>query len=357
MSSLPRYDRRRARIYRRRRLTAAAAAVVVAGGLVAVVLAVQPSGGSPPGTSSANPAVTPAATGSGGPSRPAGPRSLHLTVALARYDLPSPLSREVVLGSGQALEVLGGLDGADVSQTEVYDLDPGTGAVTLQGQLAQPLHDAAGVVLAGRPVLFGGGAATSVAAVEEFSAGAGQIVGELPQPRSDLAAVRIGATAYVLGGYTGGAYLPSVLATTDGVTYRAVAQLPVTVRYAAVAVLGGDIWVFGGEHDGASTGVIQRVNPAAGTAAVVGEMPVPLAGSSALVLNGAIYIAGGESPGGPVAQVARFDPATMSLLPAAVLPGPVAYAGSAVVGATGYLLGGETPGTVGTVLTLRVSAD
>ncbi|MHB8340461.1 MAG: Kelch repeat-containing protein [Mycobacteriales bacterium] len=340
-----------ARVYRRRRFTAAVAAAVVVVGVVAVALAAGSSSSSPPGSRGAAGATASRAATSPVPS-PLG----HLTVASAPYHLPSPLSREVVLASGGALEILGGLNGADVSQTSVYQLDPSTGRVSQLGQLAEPLHDAAGVELDGRPVLFGGGAATSVATVEAFTAGTGQLIGQLPEPRSDLAAVRIGATAYVLGGYTGLSAPTSVLATTDGITFRTVARLPLAVRYPAVAVLGGNIWVFGGEHDGVITGVIQRVDPAAGTAQVVGDLPVPLAGSSALVIGGVVYLAGGQSTAGAVANVARFDPATTTFVRAASLPGPVAYAGSVVIAGTGYLLGGETPSTVDTVLTLQISA-
>jgi hypothetical protein len=59
-----------------------------------------------------------------------------------------------------------------------------------------------------------------------------------------------------------------VLATTNGHTFMAVARLPVPVRYPAVAALGGQIFVFGGQaatgaHAGTPTDVIQAVAPPA----------------------------------------------------------------------------------------------
>ena len=49
-----------------------------------------------------------------------------------------------------------------------------------------------------------GGANDGVDAVQSVApTGPATIVGHLPQPRSDLAAVKIGATVYLVGGYDG----------------------------------------------------------------------------------------------------------------------------------------------------------
>ena len=77
-----------------------------------------------------------------------------------------------------------------------------------------------------------------------------------------------GGTTYLLGGYDGTAYDATVLATTDGRRFTVAARLAVPVRYPAVAVLGGQIWVFGGQTSHGTTNDIQRISlPGAGPGA------------------------------------------------------------------------------------------
>jgi hypothetical protein len=171
------------------------------------------------------------------------------------------------------------------------------------------------------------------------------------------------------------------LAAADGPAYRTVATLPVPVRDPAVAALGGRIYVFGGlartgPHAGSPVSVIQAVDPARRTAAVVGHLPVPLAGAAAVAVDGELFVAGGESSaaGRPVAGVGTtqlagqptaragtsdaasptrtdsaiwaFDPASRRLLAAGRLQVPVAYAGVVSVGATAWIVGGESDGAL-----------
>jgi hypothetical protein len=67
-------------------------------------------------------------------------------------------------------------------------------------------------------------------------------MGTLPQPRPDLAVATISnnirghvsTTDYVVGGYDGTRYRPSVLATMNGKRFVSAGTLPVPVRYPAV---------------------------------------------------------------------------------------------------------------------------
>ncbi|MBO0775528.1 MAG: hypothetical protein J2P34_04390, partial [Actinobacteria bacterium] len=278
-----------------------------------------------------------------------------LEVIPAAYQLPSGISREVVLASGRRLLIAGGLTPDAASTAAVRTLDPVTGRTRPVAALTAPTHDAAGAVLGGRAYLFGGGDQTSVAAVQALP-GRGQVTvaGQLPRPRSDLSAVTIGRTGYLLGGYDGARYDASVLATTDGRHFRQVARLPVPVRYGAVAAADGQIWVFGGQRQAGITSVIQRVSPATGKASVAGHLPRPVTGAAAITLGGTIYIAGGQAAGRQAGGTASasatlttsrsvlgFDPARKTVALAGRLPVPVANAGAAVLGGTGYLIGGN----------------
>lgn len=274
----------------------------------------------------------------------------------ARWLLPNPISRLVALPDGAGALLAGGLDAADTSSRFIYHLDLATGRLRRIGTLAQPVHDAAGVRLGSGVVLFGGGAASSTAAVQRIGgSGSALDVGHLPQPRSDLSAVAIGGRAFVLGGYTGSSQPASVLETTDGTRFRVVARLPVPVRYGAVAAVGTTIWVFGGSHDGHPVRDIQRIDTRTGTARVVGKLPVPLSDAAAMVVAGEVLLAGGRTSSGHVTDaVYTFNAVRAVVRLVGHLAAPVADAGSAVVAGTGYLIGGENGVTLAVVQTLTV---
>ena len=222
-------------------------------------------------------------------------------------------------------------------------------------------------------------------ALATASAVTGTSSGQLPQPRSDLATVTVPsaaggharATSYVVGGYDGTTYLPGVLATTDGTHFTSVASLPVPVRYPAVAADGGVLYAFGGQIQATGTAVaatddIQMIDPATHKATVVGHLPQPLYGASAFLIGGTLYVAGGQVPGGAtLTQIDAFVPATGKVLDAGLLPQADAFAGYTTVagpkGDIGYMVGGEVAaqsgtlqagvasGTLQTVLSLRLS--
>jgi outer membrane protein assembly factor BamB len=297
----------------------------------------------------------------------------------------APISREVAVpGPGGRLTVLGGLAGG-TSTNAIDELNTSTGAASHVGSLGAAVHDAAAGVAGGRALVLGGGSTDTVGTVQAFALhgqGASRTVhsGSLPAPRSDSAAVTIGAATYVVGGFDGTRADPAVLSTTDGRTFATVANLPVPVRYPAAAAIGGQIFVFGGQaisgrRAGAPVDTIQVVNPARHTAAVIGHAPGPLAGAAAMTVGGELFVAGGEStatqrqvpgagtaqlgPGEPsagtggesssaststVSAVWAFDPATIRMLPAGRLQVPVSHAGVAVSGSTAWIIGGESNG-------------
>ena len=297
--------------------------------------------------------------------------------------MAGPLSREVVTaGSPGQLIVLGGLSASDTSTNGVYAVSTATGAVRRIGALPVAVHDAAVAVSGQRALVFGGGSAASVGTVQSFplaGGGAATDIGNLPAPRSDAQAATIGATTYIVGGFDGSKPDASVVATTNGQTYRIIATLPVPVRYAAVAALGGRIYAFGGEavtgpHAGTPVNVIQVVDPARRTASIVGNLPEALAGAAAVTVDGELFVAGGESPaatkptpglgttqltGQPIANAGSegpssptrtvstiwaYDPATGRLLAAGRLQVPVSNAGVAADGSIAWIVGGESNG-------------
>jgi hypothetical protein len=369
--------------------TAAAAAASVA--LLAAACTAGGGGGKPGNSPGTHPPGThpPEANQ---PGRQAGAVSLQITPA--PYQLPVRISREVVLARGPDLLIAGGLATRSAPTAAVRVLNPVTGAAARAGRLAAPTHDAAGVMLGGHALIFGGGQPGSVATVQAISAGRVTMPGRLPSPRSGLTAVAVDGTAYLLGGYDGARYATDVLATRDGRRFTVVARLPVPVRYPAVAALGRQIWVFGGQTRAGITSDIQRItlpstspastgpastdhtgaSQARGSAAVAGHLPRPMTAGSAFALSGTLYVAGGQvaplagagqATASPSARLATSDlvlsyrPGQPGTRVAGRLPVPVANAGVATSGGTAFLIGGDNGvHRVPTVTRLRlVTAD
>jgi len=296
-----------------------------------------------------------------------GARVPAVAANLLSWQLNSPLSRSVVLpGAGQSLVVAGGLETAGASDEGIYDVNAASGAPTQVGDLLAPLHDAAGVVLGGKGYVFGGATTTPLTTVQVLpSLGGGAqstapatMLGPLPQPRADAAAVTIGDVAYVIGGYNGVSADPEVLATSDGSHFSTVAELRVPVRYPAVAALDGRIYIFGGEavagsDAGDPVATVQMIDPSSGQATVVGSLPEPVSGAAAATLGGVVYVAGGETTSSAGATPAAIKtvwawlPSQQRAVVAGHLVVAVAYAGATVIGSQAWLVGGESgPGVL-----------
>ena len=279
--------------------------------------------------------------------------SATLQITTAPWQLPAARAREVVLAADRALLVIGGLDPSGSSTARVWRVALPRGVTTRLAVLPQAFHDSAGAVIDQDVYVFGGGNATELSTVQRYRSGAGNVVGQMPQARSDLVAAEVNGTAYVLGGFDGAHSVASVLATTDGATFRTVTQLPQTVRYPAVAVLDGRIWLFGGTHEGVEVTTIQRFDPATGDVVMAGQLPTPLSDASAVVLGGRILILGGRNRAQILDTVMRFDPASGRTSIVGRLPYPVADAGAAVVDGVGYLVGGEGPAKTASSVIVR----
>jgi len=267
---------------------------------------------------------------------------VRAVAAKAGWQLSSALSRAVAFADGNGIIVAGGLDRGQNTVSTVVRFDVAGGAATSFGSLTVPAHDAAGGVVAGQRFVFGGGAQHVSDVVQALqSGGPSRVVGHLPQPRADLAAVTIGANVYLIGGYDGTNATRAVLATSDGVLFHEVAQLPVGVRYPAVAALGDKVFVFGGELDGAESSVVQEIDVRRGSARVIGQLPSPRTEASAVRLGGSIYVVGGLAGGSASTDVLRFDPNTTRFSFDGQLPGPIADSAAVTIGTSAYLVGGE----------------
>jgi N-acetylneuraminic acid mutarotase len=271
------------------------------------------------------------------------------------------VQREVAVADGGDVLVAGGLDSSGSSTDGVYRVSPDAGTVAHVGTVTQAFHDAAAAMVGSRLVVFGGGPSSGTDVVQAFP---GSVIGHLPTVASDLEAVTAGGQIVVVGGYDGSNYLTSVLATEDGVTFRRVADLPVGLRYAAVAAPGShSVIVAGGLSTAGPVATILRVTLPGGKVTTIGSLPRPLAHEAAVAMGGAVFVLGGEDASGQtVRTVERIDPRTGAVRMAHPLPGTVADAAAVALGPDRALLIGGRRGPQGadvplsTVLSLRLSA-
>jgi hypothetical protein len=254
---------------------------------------------------------------------------------------------------GSEILLCGGLTSTGTTTGSIVSIDPGSSRASGSGTLATPVHDAAGAVLGGSGFLFGGGSVYAGAVVERIgSAGDATAIGHLPAVRADLAAVLVDGEIVVVGGGTPARPDDRVLATTDGRHFRTVATLIVGVRYPAVAVVGGMVYVIGGSTLSADTDLIQAVDPLTGVVRIVGHLAHRLSHASAFVLGGTLLIAGGRVAGRAQDRLWQLDIASGIVTSAGQLPYPVSDAAMAVIAGTGYLIGGEGVGPLASIITI-----
>jgi hypothetical protein len=271
-----------------------------------------------------------------------------LHIVPATWTLPVPLSREVLLTDGHQLVGLGGLNAAKVSSPGVFTIDPASGKAAPFGTLNPAVHDAAGAFLNGKYVVFAGGTGatppiTNIVQAVPGGGGTAQNIGTLPQPRADLAAAVVDNTAYVVAGsQETQSFFPSVLASTDGATWRTAGTISTPVRYPAVTAVGGAVYIIGGvTSSGADTTAVQRYDPKTGTTTVIAQLPAATSHASAVALGTSIYVLGGFVNNTVSNQVVRVDLGTGAVSQAGTLPAPLSDAAVTTIGPLAYLAGGQ----------------
>lgn len=284
-----------------------------------------------PPTETTSPVDTPVSTGSA---------AQPLKVSTLTLHLPTAVSRAVAFSDGNVLLLAGGLTPSGTTAT-VLRIDVAGASITIDGSLAKAVHDTGGAVLAGSPIVFGGGNVVPETVVQRYEGGHGTVLGQLPRARADLVAVDVAGTAFVIGGGTPSRLDRAVLATTDGAHFGTVATLLEGVRYPAVATMGGSIIVVGGTDGVHDLADIQAIDPSTSAVRIIGELPHGLSHAAAIVVSGRLLIAGGRARGVAQDTIWEVDPASGAVRAVGHLPKAVSDMAAVVVGDVGYLIGGE----------------
>jgi N-acetylneuraminic acid mutarotase len=263
-----------------------------------------------------------------------------------------------VVSPGRFL-LLGGIDEAESSLASILDAD-GSHVRTI-GTLPAALHDACASFVDGAAYLFGGGVVSSFAQITRISAaGATQPAGQLPTPASDVACATIGATTYIVGGYTGVTPLRTILAWHPGALARVAGLLPEPLRYAALAAVDGQLVIAGGTSGDTANRDIYRFDPTTRKLTIIGVLPRPLTHAAAAALNGTVFVFGGRGSS-PTSQTRRILAITESGNVEQVGVLPLALSDLAAVPLDGHIViagGRDEAGRVhNAILTATVTPD
>ena len=295
---------------------------------------------------------------SSGPS-PTGVTTVKLVAA--PHQLPAPVQRAVAVNDGKQILIAGGLDANGTSTNGVFAYSAQTGHIAQVGTVPQAFHDAAGEMIGKDLFVFGGGSTESSDAVQSFdpATGKGTVRGHLPMALSDLTGATIGRTVYLVGGWNGASPQPTVWSTTDGMDFTKVATLPAGVRYPAVAAVGSNLVVAGGElANGTETTRVSLVDTTTGHVSALTKLPEPIGHAMAFTSGGTVYVAGGrDDVGTALDTVIAIDPSSGKLSAAPKMP--TALSDSAVAttadGPT-VLIGGAALAATRTILETRIIA-
>lgn len=249
----------------------------------------------------------------------------------------------VPASTGVGIVVLGGLDQAGASLDAIQQFAATKASVL--GHLPSAVRSAGAVRIGSTAYILGGVGSPGGAAILSFAGGLGAApkqVAALPRPVSDAAVAGLDGGAFVLGGFTGQQPTAAVYSWAPGGAVHPTAHLPSRLLYAAAVAVDHQVIIVGGLVNGTPTRAILSFDPVLHAVKTIGELPVPLARAAAGVIGGEVFVVGGRV-NGPTSQtraIYRVDPATGTASYAGALPVPLSDAAIASTGGRLLVAGG-----------------
>ena len=281
--------------------------------------------------------------------------------SLMSIKLPNATSRSAAVPDGKGgFYVLGGLDVRRAPTSTIVRVDLTTNTATVVGALTQPVQNHSAVALGDKVFLYGGGERAALRDIQEYTGNdKATVAGQLAVGRYGLASIVAGGRIVIVGGSDGTADQTDVLASADGITFTTIGQLPVGLRFPAVASLNNKVYVLGGEVDNKPVNTVYVIDLANGHVTESSKLQSPVSHAAAFVVNGGIFFAGGKTDKGLTDYIWRFDPAATppTFLFAGTLPRPISDAAVTTIGTKVFLAGGEAPSFVQDVVVLTPITD
>ncbi|HEY3804546.1 MAG TPA: hypothetical protein VGL61_18150, partial [Kofleriaceae bacterium] len=114
------------------------------------------------------------------------------------------------------------------------------------------------------------------------------------------------------------------------------ARLPVGLRYAGVAALGGKLFVAGGITTTGTSSIVYEFDPATHRVTQFAQLPSPVAHAPLVAVDGSLYLIGGDGS----SSIVRID-AAGNVQTAGHLPQALANAAAIASGRSIYVFGGD----------------
>jgi serine/threonine protein kinase len=318
---------------------------------------------------------------------------------------PMPTARSgaaVAVLQGIIYVIGGGNDSGGLATVEAYD--PTTDSWTSKQSMPAPRNGLAVAELDGIIYAFGGSRNRAQVEAYDPTRNTWTVVAQMPTPRSNVHAAALGGSIYFAGGTGRDPYLSSVIAFTpelatapkteaclklqtttkapiptarsnmalggiNGIIYAAGgfedtsgfstineaydpstdrwterAPMPVAreMRGSNNAVIGGKLYVIGGNARGECTNLNQAYDPKTDSWTTKAPMPTPRCHMAVVALNGLIYALGGTNTNGSIryATVEIYNPSTDTWTTAPGMPTGRQDLGAAALNGTLYAVGG-----------------
>jgi outer membrane protein assembly factor BamB len=216
--------------------------------------------------------------------------------------------------------------------------------VARAGRLSAAVQDAAIAATGHGALLLLGGidaAGSSTASVVELDAGGRSTIrAQLPDVQHDAQAALLGGQVYVFGGGDVASY-PHILRFDPANDSAASAgELPRPQSDVAVTTIGSTAYVVGGFDGVAPLDTIVAWRPGGG-ARYVARLPFAVRYAAVAAVSGRLIIAGGTGVDGLSDAIWSYDPADGSVVQVGVLPHPLTHASAVTLGGRVYVIGGR----------------
>ena len=167
-------------------------------------------------------------------------------------------------------------------------------------------------------------------------------IGRLPSVRHDTAAAVLGGNVYVFGGGNGASQLDDIVRVDPSSGHTTlVAHLPAASSDSTAAAIGGTAYVVGGYTGTRWLDTIVAYRPGR-TPRVVAHLPKTLRYAAVTAVGKTLVIAGGSLENGTASDsVLAFTPATHRVTRIGTLPAPTTHAAAATLGNVAYVIGGR----------------
>ncbi len=266
---------------------------------------------------------------------------------------PAPTARRAPAGVkvNDEIYAVGGCGGQG-RKNEKYN--PATNSWETKASLSQPRRRGLGGVAAefnGRVYLIGGHQGPppgqTVNFNDEYDPGTNSwtIKASMPTATEGAALGVVGGKAYVIGGYSGTAFLNAVQEYDPGTNSWATKALMPTARgFVTAAVVEGKIYVVGG-FDGASClDVVEMYDPVANSWSAKAPMPTARYWLAAAAVSGKVYALGGFDGANWLATNEVYDPAANSWSTDADMPTSRSHLAAVEANGKIYAIGGVVAG-------------